>query len=604
MALLISSLRYLSRPWAWLLLVASALTAQETSFDQRHLCEMHRRVRISPINPEELTPEGLAGALKELARRAPEIMRLDEVGSSVEGRPLYLVRAGHGPQRVLLWSQMHGDEPTATGALLDILSYLIRRAKDPLAARILQGVTVLAVPMLNPDGAVRGQRRNALGIDINRDARELQTPEARTLKAVYDQYRPQFAFNLHDQSGRRTVGRSGRLAAVALLAPPFDWEESDNAVRIRAKKVASVMAQSLAPCVYGHIARYDAGFMPRAFGDAMQAWGTSTVLLETGGWYRYDPQFMVRLNFVALLTALYAIATGTVDLANPALYDALPENGDPLYDLLIMDGHVWDGVHEVTFFADIGINFEGSRQGGTDSVGVIADIGDLDGIAAKDTIDAGGDFVLPGFITVLRLSERSSFPDSLRELLGVGFTSAVCVCSLRTAGELLTPPSWRRGLAINTGIVVELTAAQASDTCIALRLAACFAQGAAGVAVNGELRQPGPPVCQSVAAWFGRPMVVAEGFSGRDGPISSWETLKRRTSDAAQAFALSSRGRVAIGQVADLTLVELPTGSLPQNLERAHVRKVLLGGRVAWSEGQIVRADLGHLLGRGGTPSR
>ncbi|MGQ9853466.1 MAG: M14 family zinc carboxypeptidase [Candidatus Oleimicrobiaceae bacterium] len=381
-------LRRLLRTMCWV--SASMLMAQEVGFDQRHLWEAQERVRISPDYPEQVGHRELGAILRALARRSPETLHIEEVGTSVEGRALYLVRAGRGSQRVLLWSQMHGDEPTATSALLDILSYLTQGRKEACASRILEGVTLLVMPMLNPDGAARRQRRNALGIDINRDARDLQTPEARALKAVHQQYRPQFAFNLHDQGGRRTVGRSGRLAAVALLAPPFDWEESDNAVRIRAKKVASVLAQSLAPFVYGHVSRYDAGFMPRAFGDAMQAWGTSTLLLETGGWYRDDPQFMVRLNFVALLTALYAIATGTVEQAHCALYDTLPENGDPLYDLLIMDGSVWDGTHEMTFLADIGINFDHSGKGGSDSLGMIAEVGDLDGFAAKDTIDARG----------------------------------------------------------------------------------------------------------------------------------------------------------------------------------------------------------------------
>ncbi|MBC7188221.1 MAG: peptidase M14, partial [Calditrichaeota bacterium] len=161
---------------AALFLSASPSRGQEAAFDQRHLWDVHPRVRVAPERPQELRHEELYDILRQLARSSPEL-QVEEVGRSVEGRALYLVRAGRGRQRVLLWSQMHGDEPTATGALLDLLSYLSRQRKEPFVARILEGVTILAMPMLNPDGAMRRQRRNALGIDINRDARDLQTPE-------------------------------------------------------------------------------------------------------------------------------------------------------------------------------------------------------------------------------------------------------------------------------------------------------------------------------------------------------------------------------------------------------------------------------------------
>ncbi|MBC7185903.1 MAG: hypothetical protein H5U38_02605, partial [Calditrichaeota bacterium] len=427
----------------------------------------------------------------------------------------------------------------------------------------------------------------------------LQTPEGQALKAVWERYEPQFAFNLHDQSGRRTVGSSGKLAAVALLAPPFDWEQSDNPVRVRAKKVAAVIAQSLAPFVYGHISRYDAGYMPRAFGDAMQAWGTSTVLLETGGWYRDDPQFMVRLNFVALLTALHTIATGAVELANPALYDALPENGDPLYDLLVMDALVWDGVHELAFRADLAINFDAAGKGGSDTLGVIVDLGDLDGLAAKDTLDACGRLVVPGFFALVSGAEEVSLADSLRALLAAGCTSAICVAPLQSASQLLERLASRGKGVTNVGVAVSSAAWAPDDTCAALRLAACFANGVLGMVVEGDTATKPSGLGQEVVSWFGRPVIGAEKLSGAGGtPAGTWERLKRRTSSVAEAFHLVDRGSIAVGKVADLTFLEVPTAGVPEGLASAKVTHVMIGGRVVWESGRLVRADGGRLLAR------
>ena len=51
------------------------------------------------------------------------IFKVDKVGKSVEGRDIYLISIGTGKKKVFLWSQMHGDEPTATAALFDIFNF-------------------------------------------------------------------------------------------------------------------------------------------------------------------------------------------------------------------------------------------------------------------------------------------------------------------------------------------------------------------------------------------------------------------------------------------------------------------------------------------------
>jgi hypothetical protein len=357
----------------------------------RELAALQARHRVEALSRRRFTHRELWDAVGPLVDRAPGLDR-EEVGRSAEGRPIYAVRYGTGPVRVLLWSQMHGNEPTATLALADLFRFLAKAAEHPRARRLAERLTLVAVPMLNPDGAERFQRRNAQGIDVNRDARALATPEARALREVHRALRPHFGFNLHDQDVRTRVGRSDRLVAIALLAPPFDAQGTDDEVRERAKRVAAVVRRAVDPLVGGHVARYDDTFNPRAFGDLVQGWGTSTVLIESGGW-RDDPekQHLRAVNFVALLSALDAIATGAYAAADPDGYEALPRNGDRATDLVVRGGRVVIPGME-PYRADVAVEYADalSREGGR-----IVEVGDLAGLVARDTVDATGLFLHP-----------------------------------------------------------------------------------------------------------------------------------------------------------------------------------------------------------------
>lgn len=323
----------------------------------------------------------------------------DSVGSSIQGRTIRSVTFGRGPVKVLLWSQMHGDEATATMALADIFAFLAGSDASALRDRLARELTVVFVPMLNPDGAELFQRQNALGVDVNRDARRLATPEAQTLKAVRDRLQPAFGFNLHDQGARTRVGRSGGQAAIALLAPAAEETRAWGPVRTRARHLAAFLARDFATAIPGKIAKYDDSYEPRAFGDLMQAWGTSTVLIESGA-MAGDPQKqqLRTLNAAAILGALDAIATGAYRTTATAHYDDLPFNAGGAADLLIRGGSiVLPGRPPIR--ADITVNFDDSvaRTGGR-----IADIGDLAASIALDTIDATGKFLHPAESALFR----------------------------------------------------------------------------------------------------------------------------------------------------------------------------------------------------------
>ena len=148
------------------------------------------------------------------APAATSALRVTQVGASLEGREIYDVAFGTGPDVVMMWSQMHGDEGTATSALFDLYAYLNAHQTEPFVTALLKSLTVHTVPMLNPDGAERWQRRYVQGIDINRDALLLQTPEGQLLKKLRDQWQPTVAFNLHNQNLRTSVGTLPVGAAI------------------------------------------------------------------------------------------------------------------------------------------------------------------------------------------------------------------------------------------------------------------------------------------------------------------------------------------------------------------------------------------------------
>ena len=347
-----------------------------------------RDFRVAGIDNRRFTHAELWRAITPLTSTAH--FTTEVIGHSTLGMELRAVTFGIGPVKVLLWSQMHGDESTATMALADIFRFLAEASADPLRARLHRELTIVFVPMLNPDGAELFQRENAAGVDINRDARQLATPEGRALNALRERIRPDFGFNLHDQGARTRAGPRGPQAAIALLAPPYNEEREYNDVRSRARLVAALMARALTDEIPGRIAKYDESYSVRAFGDAMQRAGVSTVLIESGA-LPDDPQKqrLRAINASIILAALDAIATGQYVNVDPADYESLPPNTAGAVDLLLARGQLVLPGREPRR-ADIAINYEDpvARTGGR-----VRDVGDLRETIAIDTIDASGLFI-------------------------------------------------------------------------------------------------------------------------------------------------------------------------------------------------------------------
>lgn len=386
-----------------IMLIVVCLTGTESAvfsneFNTDYYFNIYQNYRSVPKNLMMMKHEHVVRNLEEISKRSEKLV-VEKVGNSVENRSINLVSFGTGDVKILLWSQMHGNEPTATAALLAIYKYFSNNFEDPFVQNIYNELSVYSLVMLNPDGAERFQRRNAYDIDINRDAKMLQTPEGKILKKIQQRIKPDFGFNLHNMGGRETVSGTENILKIALMAPPFNKANEDNPVRIRAKKVAVYIKNILDKYIAGHIARYKADYMPRAFGDAMQFWGVSTVLLETGSYTGDDPIFLEKLNFIALLSVFDVLANNKLDKIDQKEYDKIPLEGKPVFDILIRNVLIVNGEKADPFHGDVAINIDFKLSNGKiDTVGYIKDIGDLSIFRGKKLIQANNMVLTPDFI--------------------------------------------------------------------------------------------------------------------------------------------------------------------------------------------------------------
>ena len=327
-------------------------------------------------------------------RRDNPAYEIKKAGESFEGRPIHYLKIGTGSRKILLWTQMHGDEATATMACFDILNFLEEKDDEFDAVRklILAETTLYFVPMLNPDGAERFQRRNAQNIDINRDALHLQAPESRILKELQQTLQPEFGFNLHDKNPRYSVGNTSKLATISFLATAYDQERNVNTVREKAIQVIVGMNRMLQNYIPGAVGRWNEDHEPRAFGDNIQKWGTTLILIESGG-YVGDPekQYIRKLNFMAILTALQSISENSFVQESREDYYKLPENSRYIFDFLIRNVTVKE--HGKTYQTDLGIdrsevNYENATKFFYQSK--IEDYGDLSIYFGSEEFDATG----------------------------------------------------------------------------------------------------------------------------------------------------------------------------------------------------------------------
>jgi murein peptide amidase A len=146
----------------------------------------------------------------------------EQIGTSVQGRPIRVKTIGHGPRKVLFVGGIHGDEPEGAYATAELPATFT-------GAGLTDAVTFTILEDANPDGRANGTRGNANGVDLNRNfpaknfdtsnpaygGSPLSQPESRALYDTIRRSGPDLVLVTHSWAGRHFINFDGPARPIA-----------------------------------------------------------------------------------------------------------------------------------------------------------------------------------------------------------------------------------------------------------------------------------------------------------------------------------------------------------------------------------------------------
>lgn len=175
---------------------------------RHNILELHKNNRLKEVLAGFLVASliVLSGCVDPYAPKivSPLVTQTDVIGQSIQGRPIKCYRFGSGPDTILVLASIHGNESAGTPLAWKLIDAI---QKD---RRVLNGRTILIIPIANPDGYAAGTRENVNEVDLNRNfpaanriniteygTRPLSEPEALAIKELIETNRPARVVSIH-----------------------------------------------------------------------------------------------------------------------------------------------------------------------------------------------------------------------------------------------------------------------------------------------------------------------------------------------------------------------------------------------------------------------
>lgn len=330
-----------------------------------------------------------------------------ELGHSVLGKKITGCYYGTGKTKILMWSQMHGNEATTTKALFDFISFL--ESDSDFALAIKKEFTLFMIPILNPDGAAAYTRTNANEVDLNRDSVALTQPESIILRKQIDTFKPDLCLNLHDQ--RTIFGTKGYKlpATVSFLAPSFNESRDINEVRTHAMQLIACMYEDLSQYIPNQIGRFDDGFNLNCIGDMCTNLNIPTILFEAGhfsdDYQREETRKYIFYSYLSLFNALLSKSYVNKKIED---YLRIPENTKSFFDILYKNFQINVGDLKKSF--NFAVQFEENLiEKDIKFVAKIAQIDNLENHFGHIEFDMNGIEIQDSLMNMIKIGELANY---------------------------------------------------------------------------------------------------------------------------------------------------------------------------------------------------